>query len=172
MAPRRGPLSISLDGRSGDSPRPGLCAQGSSDNPDVRISGNAWVDDVTLVPQSWSLASMRLFRLAVFALLAFSVLAYGCVEEWSQAVLEICLAWLLVLWASAIPAAFRTSCALASVRALATLALLVLRRWHSYHVVPLSHARGAAAPGGLPDLLLLLTQAFYRSSIYAGWSGF
>src|SRR5271157_4455536 len=42
---------------------------------------------------------MKLFRIAICALLAFSVLAYGCVEEWSQAVLEICLAWLLVLWA-------------------------------------------------------------------------
>jgi O-antigen ligase len=42
---------------------------------------------------------MRFFRLVICALVTFSVLAYGGVEEWSQAVVEIGLAWLVVLWA-------------------------------------------------------------------------
>jgi O-antigen ligase len=42
---------------------------------------------------------MRLFRLGICCLLAFAVLSFGAVEEWSQAVLEVGAALLLVLWA-------------------------------------------------------------------------
>lgn len=42
---------------------------------------------------------MRPFRIAISCLLAFAVFAFGAVEEWSQAVLEIGAAVLLVLWA-------------------------------------------------------------------------
>ena len=42
---------------------------------------------------------MRPFRIAICCLLAFAVFAFGAVEEWSQAVLEIGAAVLLVLWA-------------------------------------------------------------------------
>jgi len=42
---------------------------------------------------------MRFFRIAICGLLAFAVLAFGAVEEWSQAVLEVGAAVLFSLWA-------------------------------------------------------------------------
>ena len=42
---------------------------------------------------------MRLFRISICGLLAFAVLAFGAVEEWSQAVLEVGAAILFILWA-------------------------------------------------------------------------
>ena len=41
---------------------------------------------------------MRALRVGICALLTFAVLAFGGVEEWSQAVLEVGFALLLVLW--------------------------------------------------------------------------
>lgn len=42
---------------------------------------------------------MRFVRIGICALVAFGVLAFGAVEEWAQAVLEVGAAILLVLWA-------------------------------------------------------------------------
>ena len=42
---------------------------------------------------------MRFFRVGICCLLAFAVLSFGAVEEWSQAVLEVGAAVLLVVWA-------------------------------------------------------------------------
>jgi len=42
---------------------------------------------------------MKSFRVGICCLLAFAVLSFGAVEEWSQAVLEVGAAVLLVLWA-------------------------------------------------------------------------
>jgi O-antigen ligase len=42
---------------------------------------------------------MRFFRVGIYCLLGFAVLAFGATEEWSQAVLEIGAAFLLVVWA-------------------------------------------------------------------------
>jgi len=42
---------------------------------------------------------MKLLRVGICVLLSFAVLAYGGVEEWSQAVLEAGFAALLVIWA-------------------------------------------------------------------------
>ena len=42
---------------------------------------------------------MRFFRISICGLLAFAVLAFGAVEEWSQAVLEVGAAVLFFLWA-------------------------------------------------------------------------
>jgi O-antigen ligase len=42
---------------------------------------------------------MRALRVGICLLLTFAVLAFGAVEEWSQAVLEVGFALLLVLWA-------------------------------------------------------------------------
>jgi O-antigen ligase len=42
---------------------------------------------------------MRLIRLGICGLLAFAVLSFGAVEEWSQAVLAVGTALLLVFWA-------------------------------------------------------------------------
>ena len=41
---------------------------------------------------------MRFFRLSICILIAFGILAFGGVEEWAQAVLEVGAAFLLVLW--------------------------------------------------------------------------
>jgi len=43
--------------------------------------------------------AMRFFRISIYGLLAFAVLAFGAVEEWSQAVLEVGAAILFFLWA-------------------------------------------------------------------------
>src|ERR1700690_201414 len=42
---------------------------------------------------------MKLFRIGICALLAFAVLAFGAVEEWAQAVLEVGASLLLILCA-------------------------------------------------------------------------
>jgi O-antigen ligase len=42
---------------------------------------------------------MRFFRVSICCLLAFAVLAFGTVEEWSQAILEVGAAFLFFLWA-------------------------------------------------------------------------
>jgi O-antigen ligase len=42
---------------------------------------------------------MKILRVGICVLLTFAVLAYGGVEEWSQGVLEVCFAGLLVIWA-------------------------------------------------------------------------
>jgi len=42
---------------------------------------------------------MRLLRVGICCLLGFAVLAFGATEEWSQAVLEVAAAFLLVFWA-------------------------------------------------------------------------
>ncbi len=42
---------------------------------------------------------MKLVRVGICSLLAFAVLAFGATEEWSQAVLEVGAAFLLVFWA-------------------------------------------------------------------------
>ena len=42
---------------------------------------------------------MKILRMGICVLLSFAVLAYGGVEEWSQAVLEVGFAALLVIWA-------------------------------------------------------------------------
>src|SRR5208282_3636174 len=109
---------------------------------------------------------MRFFRVAICALLGFSVLAYGGVEEWSQAVVEIGLAWLLVLWALRVYLRRSEQIQLSPLFIpLATLALLVFIQmvFHTtasqyYTRVELQLLVAYAA------LLLLLTQAFHRSS--------
>ena len=42
---------------------------------------------------------MKILRIGICVLLTFAVLAYGGVEEWSQAILEVSFAALLVIWA-------------------------------------------------------------------------
>src|SRR5208337_1774503 len=113
---------------------------------------------------------MRFFRMTVCALLTFSVLAYGCVEEWSQAVLEICLAWLLVLWAIWQYRRRSEQVVLSPLfLPLAALALLVLAQMAFHTTVSLYHTRvELQLLIAYLTLLLLLTQAFYRSSHLRG----
>jgi O-antigen ligase len=108
---------------------------------------------------------MRLFRIAIFVLLAFSVLAYGCVEEWSQAVLEISLAWLLVYWAIRQYRRRSEQVVLSPLfLPLATLALPVFAQMIFHTTASLYHTRiELQLLVAYLILLLLLTQAFYRS---------
>jgi O-antigen ligase len=113
---------------------------------------------------------MKLFRMAVCALLAFSALAYGCVEEWSQAVLEICLAWLLVMWAIRQYRRRSEQLVLSPLFApLAALALLVSAQMAFHTTFSLYHTRvELQLMVAYLILLLLLTQAFYRSNHLRG----
>jgi len=108
---------------------------------------------------------MKFFRIAVCALLAFSVLTYGCVEEWSQAVLEICLAWLLVLWAIRQFRQRSEQVVLSPLFApLGMLALLGLTQILFRTTASLYHTRvELQLLVAYLTLLLLLTQVFYRS---------
>ena len=113
---------------------------------------------------------MRFFRIAIYVLLAFSVLAYGCVEEWSQAVLEIGLAWLLVYWAVR---QYRRSSEQIQLSPLfiplATLALLVFIQMVFHTTASLYDTRvELQLLVAYLTLLLLLTQTFYRSSHMRG----
>ena len=113
---------------------------------------------------------MRFFRMAICALLAFSVLAYGCVEEWSQAVLEISLAWLLVYWAVRQYQRRSEQVLLSPLfLPLATLALLVFIQMVFHTTASLYHTRlELQLLLAYLTLLLLLTQAFSRSSHMRG----
>jgi O-antigen ligase len=117
---------------------------------------------------------MKLHRLALCALLGFSVLAYGGVEEWSQAVLEAGAGVLLVAWA------FRqyrkkTEQVIVSpllfplvAFALVTLLQLVLHKTAStYHTrVELQLLVAYIV------MLFVMTQAYYRSSHWRGFIWF
>jgi O-antigen ligase len=117
---------------------------------------------------------MKIYRAGFCALLAFCVLAYGGVEEWSQAVLEVGAGLLLVAWA------FRqyrkkTEQVIVSpllfpliAFALVTLAQLVFHRTaSSYHTrveLQLLTAYGV--------LLLVMLQSYYRPSHWRGFIWF
>jgi len=113
---------------------------------------------------------MRFFRIAICALLAFSVISYGCVEEWSQAALEVCLAWLLVFWAIRQYRRRSEEVVLSPVfLPLAALALLVLAQMAFRTTASLYHTRvELQLLVAYLTLLLLLTQAFNRSSHLRG----
>src|SRR5271166_4911459 len=113
---------------------------------------------------------MRFFRIAICALLAFSVLAYGGVEEWSQAVLEIGVAWLLVYWAVRQYRRRSEQVLLSPLfLPLAILALLVILQMVFRTTASLYHTRlELQLLLAYLALLLLLTQAFSRSSHMRG----
>ncbi len=115
---------------------------------------------------------MRFFRIAIYVLLAFSVLAYGCVEEWSQAVLEIGLAWLLVYWAVRQYRRRSEQIQLSPLFIpLATLALLVFIQMVFRTTASLYDTRlELQLLVAYLTLLLLLTQAFSPLQPYA-WAG-
>jgi O-antigen ligase len=117
---------------------------------------------------------MRIYRVAFCALLAFCVLAYGGVEEWSQAVLEAGAGLLLLTWAFrqyrkkteqiiVSPLLFPLAAF-----ALVTVAQLVLRTTASaYHTrVELQLLVAYIA------LLFVMMQAYYRPSHWRGFIWF
>ncbi len=68
-----------------------------SDRLDNKISGTVWVDDVEIFPRRTK--AMSVIRTGICVLVAFAVLAHGGVEPWSEAVLEVGAAVLLLVWA-------------------------------------------------------------------------
>src|SRR5208337_3882210 len=113
---------------------------------------------------------MRFFRVAACALLAFSVLAYGCVEEWSQAVLEICLAWLLVMGAIRQYRRRSEQIVISPLfLPLATLTLLVFAQMAFHTTASLYHTRvELQLMVAYLIVLMLLMQAFNRTSHLRG----
>src|SRR5262249_3540243 len=109
---------------------------------------------------------MKALRLGIYLLLTFAVLAFGGVEEWSQAVLEVGFSLLLVLWALRIYA-WKQELILISplVFPLAAFALVVL-------VQLLLHKTASTYDTRMQFqllvayliLMLLLPQAYYRMS--------
>ncbi len=113
---------------------------------------------------------MKFFRLAICAFLAFGVLAYGGVEEWSQAIVEIGLAWLVVLWALRQYQRRSEQIHLSPLfPPLASLALLVSMQM-VFHITASQYYTRLELQLliAYAALLLLLTQAFYRSSHIRG----
>lgn len=113
---------------------------------------------------------MRFFRVVICALLTFSVLAYGGVEEWSQAVVEIGLAWLVVFWALRQYQRQSERVQLSPLfMPLASLTLLVFLQvvFHTTASQYYTRVELQLLIANL-SLLLLLTEAFYRSSHMRG----
>ena len=68
---------------------------------DNKLSGTVWIADVSLVPAEIQgiPSSMKVIRVGLLFLFAFSVLAFGAVEVWSESLLEIGASILLISWA-------------------------------------------------------------------------
>jgi O-antigen ligase len=113
---------------------------------------------------------MRVLRIGICALLTFAVLAYGGVEEWSQAVLEVGFALLLVIWALRIYAWKQEQIAVSPL-------LLPLLAFTLVVLVQLIFHRTASVYDTRMQfqlliiyliLLILLPQAFYRMNHWRG----
>src|SRR5580700_9332542 len=117
---------------------------------------------------------MRILRVGICVLLSFAVLAYGGVEEWSQAVLEVGFGLLLVIWALRTYASNQEAIAISPLLppllafALVVLVQLVFHRTaSSYHTrveLQLLTAYGV--------LLLVMLQSYYRPSHWRGFIWF
>jgi O-antigen ligase len=109
---------------------------------------------------------MKFVRAGVCALLAFAVLAFGAVEEWSQALLEVGASILLVLWAVliyrrrteqlVIPPEFLPLCAFA---------LVVVTQWIFHLTASRYYTRSELQLLALYMIVvLLMAQAYSRTS--------
>jgi O-antigen ligase len=117
---------------------------------------------------------MRFVRVGVCALLAFGVLAFGAVEEWSQAALEVGAAVLLVLWALrvyrrkadqlVIPQEFLPLCAFA---------LVVIAQWVFHLTASRYYTRSELQLLALYIIVVfLMSQAYSRTSHWRGFIWF
>jgi O-antigen ligase len=117
---------------------------------------------------------MRILRVGIFILLSFAVLAYGGVEEWSQAVLEVGFASLMVIWALRTYAwnqeAIEVSPLVPPLLAFALVAIvqLIFHRTASVYDTRMQLQLLVA----YVILLLLLPQAYYRMSHWRGFLWF
>lgn len=117
---------------------------------------------------------MRFFRVGIYCLVAFAVLAFGAVEEWSQAILEVGAALLLLLWAILqyrrkaeqlfIPEEFLPLCAFALVVVVQLLFHLTASRYYTRVELQLLVT--------YLILLFLMAQAFTRRNHWRGFVWF
>jgi len=108
---------------------------------------------------------MKILRVGIFALLAFAVLSFGAVEEWSQAVVEVGFAILLVIWAFRVYSRkFEQISVSPLLLPLAAFALVVLIQLAIHRTASIYHTRVEFQILLVYlILLLLLPQAFYRT---------
>src|ERR1700675_40307 len=113
---------------------------------------------------------MRLLRVGICVLLSFAALAYGGVEEWSQGVLEVSFALLLVIWALRTYAWKQEQIAISPLLpiflgfALVALVQLVFRQTASVYETRMQFQLLIV----YIILLVLLPQAYYRMSHWRG----
>jgi O-antigen ligase len=113
---------------------------------------------------------MKILRIGICVLLSFAVLAYGGVEEWSQAVVEVSFAALLVIWALRTYAWNQEAIAISPLLppllafALVVLIQLVFRRTASIYDTRMQLQLLIA----YILLLVLLPQAYYRMNHWRG----
>ena len=117
---------------------------------------------------------MRFLRAGICCLLAFAVLSFGATEEWSQAVLEIGAAALLILWAFrqyrlktehlSTPAEFSPLCAFALVGVLQWVFRLTASRYYTRIELQLLIT--------YLIVLFLMSQAYSRTSHWRGFVWF
>jgi len=113
---------------------------------------------------------MKILRVGICVLLSFAVLAYGGVEEWSQAVVEVGFAALLVIWALRTYAWNQEGIAISPLLlplvafALVALVQLIFHRTASVYDTRMQLQLLIA----YIILLILLPQAYYRMSHWRG----
>jgi O-antigen ligase len=113
---------------------------------------------------------MKLLRVGTCILLSFAVLAYGGVEEWSQAILEVGFALLLVIWALRIYVWKQEAIAISPLMppllgfALVVMVQLIFHRTASVYETRMQLQLLIV----YLILLLLLPQAYYRMNHWRG----
>jgi O-antigen ligase len=114
---------------------------------------------------------MRFIRVGICALLAFAVLAFGAVEEWSQAVLEVSASVLLVLWALGVYRRKAEQLILPpEILPLAAFALVVIAQWMFHLTASRYYTRSELQLLTLYMIVVfLMSQAYSRTS---HWKGF
>jgi len=113
---------------------------------------------------------MKILRVGTCVLLSFAVLAYGGVEEWSQAVLEVGFAALLVIWALRTYARDQEVIAISPLLPpLLAFALVVLVQLIFHHTASVYDTRmQLQLLIAYIILLIFLPQAYYRMSHWRG----
>lgn len=113
---------------------------------------------------------MKILRVGICVLLSFAVLAYGGVEEWSQAVVEVGFAALLVIWALRTYAWNQEAIAISPLLPpLLAFALVVLIQLVFHRTASIYDTRmQLQLLGAYIILLVLLPQAYYRMNHWRG----
>jgi len=117
---------------------------------------------------------MRFVRVGICALLAFGVLAFGGVEEWAQAVLQVGAALLLVLWAVRINRTKAEQLIIPpELLPLCAFALVVVAQWVFNVTASRYYTRSSLQLLALYMIVVfLMSQAYSRTSHWRGFFWF